>query len=74
MKRNCLVPDSISIIKLCEVIACYKNIIMEKLTIEENVIKTNTVKDQGCDVVALSKYYQPTKKFLNSNYLGSIFN
>ena len=66
--------NSIRIIKLCEVIACDKNIKMEKLTLEENVIKTITAKDQGWDVVALSKYYQPTKKFLNGNYLGSVFN
>ena len=66
--------NSISIIKLCEVIACDKNIKMEKLTLEENVIKTIQAKDQGWDVVALSKYYQPTKKFLNGNYLGSVFN
>ena len=74
VKGNCLVPNSISIIKLCEVIACDKNIKMEKLTLEENVIKTIPVKDQGWDVVALSKYYQPTKNFLNGNYLGSVFN
>ena len=46
---------------------------MEKLTLEENVIKIFPAKDQGWDVVALSKYYQP-KKNLNGNYLGSVFN
>ena len=74
MKGNCSLFNSISIIKLCEVIACDKNIKMEKLTLEENVIKTIPANDQGWDVVALSKYYQPTKKFLNGNCLGSVFN
>ena len=74
VKGNCSVHNSISIINLCEVIACDKNIKMEKLTLEENVIKTIQAKDQGWDVVALSKYYQPTKKFLNGNYLWSVFN
>ena len=62
MKGNCLALNTISIIKLCEVIACVKNIKMEKLTLEGNVIKTIPAKYQGWDVVALSKYYQPTKK------------
>jgi len=44
------------------------------LTLEENVIKTIPAKDQGWDVVALSKHYQLTKKILNGNYLGSVFN
>ena len=35
---------------------------MQKLTLEKNVIKTISAKDQGWDVVALSKYYQPKKK------------
>ena len=46
---------------------------MEKLTIEENVIKTITVKDQGWDEVALSKYSQTTKFFLNGNCLEEDF-
>ena len=47
MKGNCLVYNYISIIKLCEVIACDKNIKMEKLTLEENVIKIIPAK-LGC--------------------------
>jgi len=73
VKGNCLVLNSISIIKLCEVIACDKNIKLEKLTLEENVLKTITAKDQGWGVVALSKYNQ-SKKILNGNYLRSVFN
>ena len=46
---------------------------MEKLTIEENVIKTITVKDQGWDEVALSKYSQTTNFFLNGNCLEEDF-
>ena len=62
VKGNCLVPKSISIINLCEVVACDKNIKMEKLTLEENVIKIITSKDQGWDVVAFEQVLPTNKK------------
>ena len=73
MKVNFIVPNSISIIKLCEVIASDKTIKMEKLTIEENIIKTVSAMDQYW-VYRCFEQGLLTKKYMNGNYLGLVFN